>query len=685
MSWRVMVANRGEIAVRVILACKELGMHSVALYSDADKGSLAVRLADEAYRLGPTPARLSYMDAKRIVDLAVEAKVDAIHPGYGFLAESPALARLCREAGIAFVGPSEEVLEASGDKMESKRRAVAAGLSVLDWADPSESSPDALVDRVSQMGLPVLVKAAAGGGGRGQKVIENIGDLLPAIGEVRRQAAQIWGDDRVFVEKMVAGGRHVEVQVLADGQGSVVHLGTRDCSVQRNRQKFLEEAPAQGLDEALRDRLGWAAAELARHLQYRGAGTVEFLVDGQGGWWFLEMNPRIQVEHTVTEAVTGVDLVKAQLRIARGEHLWITQDQIHLRGHAIQARLYAEAPSEGFSSSSGQLHRFRIPEGPHVRVDSGYETGDEVPAAYDPLLAKVTVWGEDRGEALVRMDEALRRLVVLGVETNAGLLANILRDADFRRGGVSTTYLEEHRQRLVSEKLRPEVVAAWLAGESDTASVQQVQAEWDKASPWEVLSGWRNGPNGVGNSAQFDQVRLRVSGKVETVGWRQMGDLLYAVVIGDRATRVALTPVAPGTFHVRTNGRASLVHRHEDSDGVWVSFRGRTYRIEKVAEEESRERARPKRLQQRRASETNQPLAHPPGTVVAPASAHVVAVPVSEGQVVEQGQVVAVLEAMKLELLVRADVTGRVRRLLAKVGQPVRRGEAVAELAPMSN
>ncbi len=683
MSWRVLVANRGEIAVRVILACKELGMHSLAIFSDADEGSLAVRLADDAFRVGPTPARLSYMDAERIVALARQAKADAIHPGYGFLAESPRLARLCQDAGIAFVGPSLEVLEASGDKMESKRQAMAAGLPVLDWLDPREMDAGRLEAAARRMGLPLLVKAAAGGGGRGQRVVTAIEDLAPALAQVRSEARRIWNDDRVFVEKMVAAGRHVEVQVLADGKGSVVHLGTRDCSVQRNRQKFLEEAPAQGLDSALSDRLGWAAAELARTLDYQGAGTVEFLVDGEGDWWFLEMNPRIQVEHTVTEAVTGVDLVKAQLRIARGENLWLTQDQIHLRGHAMQARLYAEVPTEEFSSSSGRLFRFRIPEGPHVRVDAGYETGDEVPAAYDPLLAKVTVWGEDRQEAMVRMDEALRRLVVLGVETNAGLLGNILRDADFRAGPVSTTYLEEHRQRLVQERLRPEVVAAWLAGESEAGTVQQVQTEWDKASPWDMLSGWRNGPNGVGG-IKFDQARLKVAGRVETVGYRQLGDMLYAVVIGDRATRVALTAVGPGTFHVRTNGRASLVHRHEESEAVWVCFRGRTYRIERLADKEKRTAGGAVRSRIRRGLEPDG-QAHPPGTLVAPASAHVVAVPVSEGQLVEQGQVVAVLEAMKLELLVRAEVPGRVRKLLAKVGEPVRRGQAVAELAPLAN
>jgi acetyl-CoA carboxylase biotin carboxylase subunit len=441
---RVMVANRGEIAARVIRTCQRLGIQAVLAVSDADRDSLPARLADVTVRIGPAAAAASYLNVAAVVNAAVAAGVDAIHPGYGFLSENPRLARACEAAGIVFIGPSPEVLEAAGDKLAAREHALAAGLPVLPGGLADGADDAALAARI---GFPVLVKAAGGGGGRGLRVVGDPGQLERAVAMGSAEAEAAFGDPRVYLERYVSVGRHVEVQLLGDGE-TVIHLGDRDCSVQRRYQKVIEEAPAPGLDEEMREGLRAAAVALGRHLKYQGLGTAEFLVDAaRGTFHFLEVNARIQVEHPVTEAVTGLDLVAEQIGVAEGRGVRLGQDDVLLSGHAIECRINAEDPADGFRPSPGTVSEAVFPAGPGIRVDTHVQAGSAVPAQYDSLLAKLVAFGADRGEALARLRGALGRCEIGGVATNVAMLAALAEDEEFAAGGVDTGYL-----------------ARWLAG-----------------------------------------------------------------------------------------------------------------------------------------------------------------------------------------------------------------------------
>ena len=435
---RVMVANRGEIAARVIRTCHRLGIQAVLAVSDADRDSLPARLADLTVRIGPAAAAASYLNVTAVVNAAVAAGVDAIHPGYGFLSENPRLARACEAAGIVFIGPSAEVLEAAGDKLAAREHAVAAGLPVLPGGLADGANDAALADRI---GLPVLVKAAGGGGGRGLRVVRETGQLERAIAMGSAEAEAAFGDARVYLERYVPVARHVEVQLLGDGE-TVIHLGDRDCSVQRRYQKIIEEAPAPGLDSEVREGLRAGAVALGRQLKYQGLGTVEFLVDAErGAFYFLEVNARIQVEHPVTEAVTGLDLVAEQIAVAEGRGVRLRQDDVRLSGHAIECRINAEDPADGFLPSPGTVSGAAFPAGAGIRVDTYVQAGSAVPAQYDSLLAKLVAFGADRGEALARLRRALERCEIGGVATNVAMLAELAADEEFAASGVDTGYL----------------------------------------------------------------------------------------------------------------------------------------------------------------------------------------------------------------------------------------------------
>jgi acetyl-CoA carboxylase biotin carboxylase subunit len=442
---RVLVANRGEIAVRVIRTCRRLGIETVLTVSDADAGSLPARLADQVIRIGPGPATGSYLDVGAVVRAAVAAGADAVHPGYGFLSENARLARACAAAGIVFIGPAPETLEAAGDKLAAREHAVAAGLPVLPGGHVTPEAGDAAAV-AARIGYPVLVKAAGGGGGRGLRVVREQAGLAEAVALASAEAGAAFGDPRVYLERYVERGRHVEVQLLGDGD-HVIHLGDRDCSVQRRYQKLIEEAPAPGLDDGLRERLRGAAVALGEHLRYRGAGTVEFLVDADsaeassGEFYFLEVNARIQVEHPVTEAVTGIDIVAEQLAIAEGRPLRLKQADVTFDGHAIEVRVNAEDPLRDFRPSPGTVTRAVFPVGAGVRVDTHLQAGATVPPYYDSLLAKVIARGGDRDGALRTLRGALDRCSVNGVATNLELHRALLADAEFAAGGVDTGYL----------------------------------------------------------------------------------------------------------------------------------------------------------------------------------------------------------------------------------------------------
>jgi acetyl-CoA carboxylase biotin carboxylase subunit len=459
---KVLVANRGEIAVRVVRALTDSGIASAVVYSDADRRSLHVLAADEAYRIGPAPSAESYLRAEAIAELAVAIGADAVHPGYGFLAENARFAELCRAAGVTFIGPPPAAIAAMGTKIESRRRLRAAGVPVVPGGEEALADLEAASARAAELGYPVMLKASAGGGGKGMRLVASASELAAAYRAARSEAAASFGDDAVYLEKALVNPRHVEIQVLADEHGAVVSLGERECSLQRRHQKVVEEAPSPAVGPELRRAMGEAAVKAARAVGYTNAGTCEFLLDGDGHFYFLEMNTRLQVEHPVTEMVTGVDLVRAQLDVAQGRPLPEELASVAPRGHAIEVRLYAEDPYRSFAPSPGTITRLRWPQGPGVRIDAGVAEGSEVPIFYDPLLAKLIVWGTDRGEAVARLRRALRELRLEGVATGLPLFRALLEDPDFLAGRLDNGLLD---RKLASGALMP----AASAGEEEVA------------------------------------------------------------------------------------------------------------------------------------------------------------------------------------------------------------------------
>ena len=487
---RLLIANRGEIAVRVIRACREMGVESIAVYSEADARAAHVLAADRAMPIGPAPATQSYLSIPSIIGAAQAARADAIHPGYGFLSENAAFAAACEKAEIVFVGPPSGVIERMGSKIEARRLMQAAGVPLVPGETPTDQSDAGVRAAVDRVGLPALVKASAGGGGKGMRRVDDAGAVGAAVQAARREAVAAFGDGTLYVERLIDRAHHVEVQIFGDSQGNVVHLFERECSVQRRHQKVIEESPSPTMTPATRARIADAGLRAARAASYRNAGTVEFLVDladggDQARFYFLEVNARLQVEHPVTEQVTGVDLVRAQILVASGEPLPWTQDALLQRGHAIEARVYAEDPSAGFLPQAGRLLLYREPQLPGVRVDSGVAEGDDVPVHYDPLLAKVIASAETRGQAIARLVAALRAYPVLGVRTNIPFLLRVLEHARFAAGAIDTGFLDRESAGLAEradEVMPAHVRAAIGAAEDDSADRPGSPSRaWD---PW---------------------------------------------------------------------------------------------------------------------------------------------------------------------------------------------------------
>ena len=460
---KILVANRGEIAVRVIRACHELGLRTVAVYSDVDREALHVRYADEAYHIGAPPPAESYLRIDRIIDAARKAQVDAVHPGYGFLAERADFAQACVDAGIAFIGPSPDAISAMGDKLRAQQIAAEAGVPIIPGTKLGLRDGE-LIAAAEEVGYPLMIKAAAGGGGKGMRLVNRPDELPAALGIAHREALNAFGDGTVYLERVIEGARHIEIQILADELGNMVHLGERECSLQRRHQKLLEESPSMFVDEDLRARMGEAAIRIARAVDYVNAGTVEFLVDKQKNFYFLEMNTRVQVEHPVTELVTGIDIVKDQIRIARGRRMSNpSQDQITMKGWAVECRINAEDPYNNYLPSTGTITSHFIPSGPGVRVDHGVYAGYKVTPYYDSLLAKLICYGETRGAALLRMRRALEEYRIMGPKTNIPFHQKMLDSLRFMAGSFDTTFVEE-RFSLAdvgagSSNLRPDIAA----------------------------------------------------------------------------------------------------------------------------------------------------------------------------------------------------------------------------------
>lgn len=663
----LLIANRGEIACRIARTARSLGIVPIGVHSDADAEALHVREVGRSLRIGGGPAVESYLRIDAVIAAARQAGADAIHPGYGFLAENPDFARAVEAAGMIFVGPTAETLQRFGDKASAKKAATAAGVPVIPGGHGVMSDPDQIARAVREVGLPALLKAVGGGGGRGQRLIDNEATLKADIESAQREAKSAFGSEGLLLERFLPAARHVEIQIAGDGTGHVVHLFERDCTLQRRHQKVIEEAPAWGLPRPLLDHIAQDAVRLAEALNYRGLATVEFLVLGEE-YFFLEVNPRIQVEHPVTEAVTGLDLVALQLRIAEGAGLGLTQDQITCTGHAVEARLYAEDPRMQFSPSTGRITAISLPDG--LRIDSGVEAGDSVSPFYDPMIAKLIVHHSDRDAALARLAQALDHVVVDGVETNRTFLAALTRDADFARMQVHTRWIDSCIDALTAAPQRSDgrlwqAVAAVLF-------VTRGRADGD-ANPWrnrDRFTGWRLGLGGA-----LEQAGQRVilahpgtSGKelrVSPVG----NDNLFVVCSSDSV------PLALNATELRC-GRWQITHEHETIT-IEARIRGDSIEIDTPAGSHLYQASTSLAFTEVDSAADR--------TLLSPLTGKIVKVLVREGAHVAAGDVVAILESMKLEISIKAAVSGVATCISVSQGATVDRGQPIAEIAPIES
>ncbi|KAA1250997.1 acetyl/propionyl/methylcrotonyl-CoA carboxylase subunit alpha [Mycobacterium simiae] len=648
----VLVANRGEIAVRVIRTLRRLGIRSVAVYSDPDAEARHVLEADQAVRLGPAPARESYLDIDKVLDAAARTGSQAIHPGYGFLSEKADFAAACERAGVVFLGPPTRAIEVMGDKITAKNAVAAFDVPVVPGVAKPGLSDDDLVAAADEVGYPVLIKPSAGGGGKGMRLVEDPARLRDALVSARREAGSSFGDDTLFLERFVLRPRHIEVQVLADTHGNVVHLGERECSLQRRHQKVIEEAPSALLDAQTRARTGTAACNTARSVDYVGAGTVEFIVsaDRPDEFFFMEMNTRLQVEHPVTEAITGLDLVEWQLRVAAGEKLSFAQDDIELSGHAIEARVYAEDPARGFLPTGGRVLRAIEPSGAGVRVDSSLLAGTVVGSDYDPMLSKVIAHGADREQALARLDQALAQTAVLGVQTNVEFLRFLLADQRVRSADLDTALLDERVADFAPLAAPDDVFAA--AG----LYVQWVLARRAAGELWAAPSGWR-----VGGGGAPVRTAMQTPMRSETVSVWGLPEAAR-VQVGDGETMDARVQLERDRMSVTLNGVRRDYRWAEADRHLWIADERGTWHI-REAEERKIHRAAGERQAE----------------VVSPMPGNVIAVQAMSGTEVAEGDVVLVVEAMKMEHSLSAPVSGQLQ-VLVSVGEQVKVDQVLARI-----
>ena len=677
----VLVANRGEIACRIIGTLRRLGIRSIAVYSDADAGARHVHLADSAVRLGPAAASQSYLDTARILDAARASGADAIHPGYGFLSENAGFARACEEAGIVFVGPTADAIAAMGDKITAKLAVGERHVPTVPGLARPALTDEELISGAGDVGYPLLIKPSAGGGGKGMHVVESAADLPAAIAAARREAAASFGDDTLFLERYLHNPRHIEVQVLADAHGGVIHLGERECSLQRRHQKVIEEAPSPLLDAATRERIGAAACETARSVAYRGAGTVEFIVsaDRPDEFFFMEMNTRLQVEHPVTEQITGIDLVEQQLRIAAGEPLALAQDEVVLRGHSFEARVYAEDAASGFLPTGGTVRRVRHPRGEGIRVDSALADGLSISTDYDPMLAKIVSWGEDRDQARRRLVAALDDTAVFGVTTNVEFLRLLLELPEVAAGNLDTGLIARHLDGL----------AFATPGERDAreAALLMDAAAPTGSSPWRRRDGWRLGAPAprryrltAGEAGVAGDAGAARGARADAPGAGRAG----ADADADAAATVALGGSPQHPTVVTAGGELAAGVRHDDDTRVTVTIDGRARSFPAWASADTVEICRDGAVFTFRRARTDHragAVARTDPQLVSPMPGTVVLVPASDGDHVAAGDPVVVVEAMKMEHVIRSTLAGTVR-VHAVVGDTVARGQRVAEIVP---
>ena len=661
---KVLVANRGEIAARIIRTCRRLGVRTVAVYSDADRGAPHVLSADEAVHLGASPARDSYLVPEKLLAAARATGADAVHPGYGFLSENDAFSRACADAGIVFVGPRPEAVRLMGNKRQAKLRMLAAGVPCIPGYEGADQSDEALAREALRVGLPVMVKAAAGGGGRGMRLVTAPEALAEAIRSARSEAENAFGSGELILEKAVLGARHVEIQVFADSHGNVVHLGERDCSVQRRHQKIVEECPSPAVSPALRQAMGEVAVAAARAIDYLGAGTIEFLLSPTGQFYFMEMNTRLQVEHPVTELVTGTDLVAWQLAVAAGEPLPLSQAEIDWRGHAIEVRLCAEDPAREFMPQTGRVLGLELPEGEGVRVDHGLAEGREVSPFYDSMVGKLIAHGANREDARRRLVGALERLALLGVVTNKELLLHVLGHAAFTSGDYDTGFVAAHLPSATLGALgapndRQVAVAAAALFHADAEALREASALSAE------LVGWSS------SYAPSVPLKLTSGGAERVVVVRPLGGAGYEVEVGERKLVLSLEldegEVSEATRRLRfTEGGATATARvARDGATLWVDWGHAVHVFTDVS--------LAPRCAEGRASD---------GRVLAPIDGKVLRVEVGVGDAVKKGQLLVVLEAMKMEFQLAAEIDGAVASVSIGAGAQVSARQLLVEVAP---
>ena len=647
---RLLIANRGEIAVRIARTCRAMGIVSIAVYSDADRDALHVKECDEALRIGPPPARDSYLNIERVLEAAQRSAAQAIHPGYGFLSENPAFADACSQKGIIFVGPPASAMRAVGDKIAAKRAAAAIGVPTVPGYLGEDQSAAGLAAQARTLGAPLMIKAAAGGGGKGMRLVRDLAQLEDALEGAKREARAAFGDDTVFLERYLVAPRHVEVQIIADQHGACIHLNERDCSIQRRHQKIVEESPSPAVSPELRARLGDAAIRLVRQAGYVNAGTVEFMLDASGAFYFLEVNARLQVEHPVTEAITGVDLVREQIDIAQGKRLSLRPEDVAPRGHAIEARIYAEDPQHEFLPSSGRLLAFAMPSGPNVRVDAGVEAGAEVTSDYDPMLAKLIVSGRSREESLGRLRAALDECAVAGIASNVEFLRWLAAQPAFEQGDVATDFLERHE---------------WPGAHPRTQ--QLAQAAVAAAGSLQSLGAWRLATST--RTVRFvapAQLCVELDRDWEARGWRGKTGHDEALVVKRGEHSAA--------FELIAHKRATPFDAWRTTTGVEISYGRPPIRFVFTLDE---------------LEDVTHAGLHAHGHVgasaaIAPMTGTIVKVMVKPGEDVASRQVLAVMEAMKMEHAVAAPYDGRVVAVNVKPGDRVSAGAILVEIEATS-
>ena len=665
---KILIANRGEIAVRIMATCRDMGIATVAIYSEADRHALHTRSADEAYAIGPAPAPQSYLNITTILDVARRSGAEAIHPGYGFLSENADFVEACERAGIVFIGPPAAAMRLMGSKIAAKRLAQSVGAPTIPGYNGDSQDDAILLQEAQRLGFPLLIKASAGGGGKGMREVHSAADFLDQLAGARREAQSAFGDSTVFLERLLVQPRHVEMQVLGDRFGHLIHLGERECSIQRRHQKIVEESPSVALTPTLRAEMGAAAVRIAQAAGYENAGTLEFMLDSDKRFYFLEMNTRLQVEHPVTELVAGLDLVRQQIRIAAGEPLGLAQEQISSRGHAIEMRLYAEDPQQNFLPSTGIVSTFVPPTGPGVRVDSGIQSGDEITQYYDPMIAKLIVYGEDRPAAIARLRAALEQQAVLGVQTNAPLLLAIATHPAFHEGQTYTNFLEAHA--LIGTQpssQQPDPHALYAAALLDLGESPHGASNSERArmhNPWQTLGEWRifGAARGTTYTHNGQSYHVALAPSPDIGGtWRVQ-------IQGELARDIGYSAGNDGFMLIWEGARQTRAYAQHIGNETQVMLNGQLYRFA---------RRQPPDVD---ASARGSNAASAQKTLTAPMAGTIVKVQAREGQQVQPRQVLAILSAMKMEHTIVAPYEGKVRRVHYQEGDVVKGGAVLIEM-----